>query len=189
MWQNSDEIVVAKKGEVSFAPVGTALPITPTAKLNVAFVGAGLTTEDGASINVSPDIMEVKSWQSRQATRRDLNAQEVTIAWAMQQINENNIALALGGGKVSEPSSGIFRYDFLADEDSLDERALVIDASDGGEHHRFVFPRGNVTESVEIQFQRGSEAKLPVTFKCLAPSDGSPIGYYLTDAEAFQPGS
>lgn len=189
MWQNDKEIVVAKNGEIYFAPVGTPLPAKPGDKLNAAFVGAGYTTEDGASITVSPDLMEVKSWQSRQATRRDLNAQDVTIAFALQQFNEENIAFALGGGDVSEPSEGIFRYDFLADEANLDERALVIDAVDGDEHHRFVFPRGNVTESVEIQFSRGSEAKLPVTFKVLAPSDGSSIGYFLTDSPAFTPGS
>jgi hypothetical protein len=188
-WKDSDEIVVAKNGEVFFAPVGTALPTTPTAALNSAFVGAGFTTEDGVALTVSPEIMEVKAWQSRQPVRRDLNAQDIQAVFQLQQFNEENIALALGGGEVSEPSEGIFRYDFLEEGDSLDERALVIDAVDGSEHHRFVFPRGNVTEAVEIQFQRGSEAKLPITFKVLEPSTGGAPGYYLTDSAAFESGS
>jgi hypothetical protein len=188
-WKDSSEIVVAKNGEVSFAPVGTALPTTPTANLNSAFVGAGFLTEDGAKISASPDILEVKSWQRRQATRRDLNGQEITVTFTMQQVNESNLVLALGGGKITEPSKGIFRYDFAVDSEPIDERALVIDAEDGGEHHRFVFLRGNVTESVELTFQRGQETQLPVTFKVLAPSEDTAPGYYLTDSDAFVAGS
>ncbi|HET7588594.1 MAG TPA: hypothetical protein VFK14_00190 [Solirubrobacterales bacterium] len=189
MWQDSSELVVAKNGEVSFAPVGTALPTTPTEKLNSAFVGAGFLTEEGAKISATPEIMETKSWQRRQATRRDLNGQEITVTFTMQQVNESNLVLALGGGKITEPSVGIFRYDFVVDSEPIDERALVIDAADGGEHHRFVFLAGNVTESVELSFQRGQELQLPVTFKVLAPSEDVSPGYYLTDSDAFTPGS
>lgn len=188
-WDNAQEIRIAKKGEVYFAPVGTTLPTDPTATPAEDFVGAGFLTEDGVAVTFTPDIVEIKSWQARQATRRDLNGQDIQAVFTFQQVNEETLPLALGGGKISEPSPGIFRYDFIADGDALDERALVIDAVDGSIHDRFVFARGNVTEAVEMTFQRGQEVKLPVTFKVLEPTTGGAPGYWLTDDPAFTAGS
>lgn len=188
-WNDADELVVAQNGGAFFAPVGTALPTTPTAALNAAFVGAGFISEDGAKINVSPDIVEHRAWQSRQPVRRDLNGQDIQATFDMEQWNENNVPLAFGGGEISEPSEGVFRYDFPEDDAALDERALVIDAVDGEFTHRFVFPRGNVTEAVEAQFSRSTPAMLPITFKVLEPTTGGAPGYYLTDAPGFAAGS
>jgi len=187
-WKASDEIVIAKAGEVYFAPVGTALPTKPTGALNAAFVGAGYTTEDGVSVTITPDILEITSWQSAQPTRRDLTKQDIQATFTLQQFNEETLPLALGGGEISG-SEGEYRYDFLSEGDSLDERALVIDAIDGETHFRYVFERRNITEAVEIQYTRSGEAKLPITYKVLAPAGGGAPGYVLTDSAAFAAGS
>lgn len=188
-WNNADELVVAKNGQVYVAPVGTALPTTPSGALNAAFVGLGFIDADGATITVDPDIQEIMAWQSRQAVRRELSAQAINAAFKLLQWNENSVALAFGGGTVSTVGGGGYRFDFPADEAALDERSLVIDALDGAERHRFVFPRGNVTESVETQFQRTEAAVLPITFKALEPTTGGAPAYYLTDSVAFAAGS
>lgn len=187
-FKNSDDIVIAKNGEVFFAPVGTALPTEPTAALNAAFVGAGYTTEDGVSITVTPEIFEVTSWQSAQPTRRDLTKQDIQATFTLQQFNEETLPLALGGGEVSG-TAGKYRYDFLGEDESLDERAIVIDAIDGETHFRYVFERINVTEAVEIKYARNGESQLPITAKVLAPIGGGAPGYVLTDSESFAPGS
>lgn len=188
-WKNTEEIRIAKNGEVFFAPAGTTLPTNPTSTPASGFVGAGFLTEDGASVTFTPDIFEVKSWQARSATRRDLNGQDIQAVFTFQQVNEETLPFALGGGEVTEVTEGVFRYDFIADGDSLDERALIIDAIDGEIHDRFVFARGNVTEAVEMTFQRGQEVRLPVTFKVLEPTTGGAPGYWLTDDPAFTEGS
>lgn len=187
-FKETDDIVVAKNGEVYFAPVGTKLPAKPTEALNAAFVGAGYTTEDGVSITVTPDILEVTSWQSAQPTRRDLTKQDIQATFTLQQFNEETLPLALGGGEVTG-SAGEYRYDFLGEDEALDERSIVIDAIDGGTHFRYVFERGNITEAVEIKYSRSGEAQLPITFKVLAPVGGGAPGYVLTDSAAFAPGS
>lgn len=187
-WNDASEIVVAGSGQVYVAPVGTSLPTTPTATPNAAFVGLGYHNEDGVSISVSPTIEEFSAWQSRQAIRREMTAQEITISFALQQWNENNVVLAFGGGAISTVSGG-YRYDFPEDDDSLAEKAIIVDCVDGATHHRFVFGRGTVTEAVESQFQRGATALLPITFKVLGPEDGGAPGYYLTDSAAFATGS
>jgi hypothetical protein len=188
-WQDPTEIRVASRGEVYVAPVGTALPTTPTAALNAAFVGLGLCTTDGVSLSVSPEIQEIMSWQARQATRRELVNQEVQASFTLQQFNESTIPLAFGGGSVTNPSGSIYRYE-LPTDGALDELCMIIDAIDGGVHQRIILPRGNVTEAVETSFVRDAEQQLPVTFKALQPSDGSTSLIYLTDdAASFAAGS
>lgn len=189
MWNNSDEITVASNGQVYVAPVGTALPTSPTGSLNAAFVGLGYASEDGVTLTVTPDIQEFMAWQSRQAVRRELTAQELQVAFQLLQWNEETVPLAFGGGDITAVSGG-YRYDFPTGSDALDERALIIDANDGDRRTRFVFPRGNVVESVESQFTRSAMSMLPITFKALEPSDGSGAGYVLfSDDDAFAPGS
>lgn len=187
-WNDASEIVVAGSGEVYVAPVNTALPTTPTETLNAAFVGLGYHNEDGVTLSVEPTIEEFMAWQSRQPIRREMTAQDITVSFALQQWNEENIVFAFGGGAVTSVSGG-YRYDFPTDTTSLQEKAMVIDCQDGSEHHRFVFTRGTVIDAVESQFQRGATALLPITFKVLGPESGGAPGYYLTDSGAFAAGS
>jgi len=191
-WNDADELVVASNGAVYFAPVGTTLPAIgsdPTAALAAAFVGAGFITEDGATLSVGADVTDFMAWQSRQAIRREKESQEIQFTFSFQQWNEENIPFAFGGGEVVDEGGGLFSYQFPADDDALDERSLVVDAQDGDKNLRFVFPRGNVTEAVETQFQRSAEAELPITYKVLAPTAGGSPGYLLTDAAGFAAGS
>lgn len=188
-WNDDRELVVAAGGQVYVAPVGTPLPELPDERLNAAFEGTGYITEDGAALTVSPEIAEHRAWQARSPIRRDITAQEIQAAFGLQQWNEVTVPLAFGGGRISEPRPGVFRYDFLSDEDVLDERAMVIDAIDGTTILRFVFPRGNVTEAVETSFQRERAAILPITFRALEPEEGVGAGYFLSNAVGFAVGS
>lgn len=185
-WNDPTELVVASNGQWSVAPVGTPLPVSPVAALNAAFVGLGYLTEDGATLTVTPEVSDFGAWQSRDPIRREMTAREVQIAGALQQWNEDTVPFAFGGGAITSPSAGIYRFDLP--EGALDERAVVLDAVDGANHLRWVFPRGNVTEAVESQFQRSATALLPITFKALKPENGV-TGYFLTDAPGFAAGS
>ena len=189
-WNDADELIVAGDGQVYVAAVGTALPTTgPTQALNAAFKGLGYHTEDGASISVDPDLFEVPAWQSRRAIRRDFQGQELTVSFTLLQWDEDTLPFAFGGGSIVDLGSGNYRYDFPEDSASLDERSLILDVVDGSKRFRFVFPRGNVTEGVESQFQRGAAAGLPISWKALAPTEGGSAGYVLMNSAAFAAGS
>lgn len=184
--QDTAELVVASYGNVYVAPVGTALPTTVDGALNAAFFNLGLVNEDGVTFTVSPEIEEFMAWQSRQAVRRELVGQEISIAFALEQWNAENVKLAFGGGQVSEPTPGQYRYDFPDGDDSLDERAIVIDWQDGpNRQYRACFAKANVTDDVETQLVRSALAVLPVTFKVLAANAGASPGYLLADDTAF----
>lgn len=187
-WKNPAEITVANDGEVYVGDVGSTLP-DDFSTLDPAFAGLGYATEDGVTLTVSPDVTEFRVWQSRQVVRRELNSQDLQAAFGLVQWNEDTVALAFGGGDITEDTPGVFRYDFPLPGDPLDERALIVDAQDGSKRIRVVIPRGNVVDPVETQFQRSEMALLPITFRALQPSDGSAIGYMLFNSDAFVAGS
>lgn len=195
MSKNADELVVASKGNIQVAPFGTELPDGTSAEdvtsdLDAAFVDLGYASEDGATLSVSPDIVDHMAWQARQAVRRDLNAQECQISTALEQWNGSTVPLAFGGGEITEPTTGVFRFDLPDEDDVLDERSLILDWADGDKHYRMVLPRGNVTEAVESNLVRNNLALLPITFKALAADDGGSPAYILSDDPAFaEPGS
>ena len=187
-WNDATELVVASSGQISVAPIGTALPTATTAALNAAFYGLGYATEDGVTLTATPEVEEFMAWQSRQAVRRELLGQEIQVAFSLEQWNEATIPLAFGGGTITGTAPN-YRYDLPDEDDAIDERSMVIDAVDGAKHYRWVFPRGSVTESAETQLTRGALAVLPITFKALAPAAGGASGYMLTDDPAFAAGS
>jgi hypothetical protein len=185
MPKDASELVVASNGSVHVAPVGTTLPDDPTEALAGAFAELGFVTEDGVTLTVTPEITDYRAWQARSPVRRELTAQELMIGFALEQWNGETIPLAFGGGAITEPSPGVFRYDFPTDTDSLDERSLVVDWQDGDRNYRAVFERGNVTEAVETNLVRSALAVLPIGFKALEPAAGGAVAYVLSDDPAF----
>lgn len=188
MANTASELVVASSGSIAVAPLGTTLPTNPTAALAAGFVDLGYASEDGVTLSATPTVEEFSAWQSRQAVRRELTAQEVQASFVLEQWNADTVPLAFGGGTITEPTAGVYRYDFLDDGAALDERILVVTWQDGDKDYRMVFERGNVTDAVETSLTRGALAMLPITFKASAAPGGGP-GYILTNDPAFDTGA
>lgn len=188
-WNDPTETLVGGTGEVYVAPVGTALPASESASINAAFNGLGYHSEDGVSINKSIEIVRLGAWQTTKDIRRERDADTFRLTFNLLQWTEVNVPLALGGGEVTEPTSGHYKYTPPSVGDSLDEYALIADVVDGDEILRFVIPRGTVVEAVESQFTRNAFGQLPVAFEAMEPDDGSPDWYLLTNAAGFEAGS
>lgn len=179
--------VAAGGGDVDFAAVGSTLPTDLDTALDRAFVTAGLLTEEGATYNYTPEVQEIRSFQSRTATRILLTGVDISARFSLQQYNAANMVFAFGGGRVSSPRAGVFRYDFPADDATLAENALVISWLDGTYRFRLVLPRVSVTEGVESQVVRTDALLLPVTTRALGGAGNTP--YLLTNDPAYQVGS
>ena len=185
-WKNANSVAVGGDGEVYTASSGTTVPQT-VAEPAAAFVGHGLLSEDGVSIAATPNVQELNVWQLVDPVRRTLLSRSIVVSFAMAQWDENSVPLAFGGGTVT--GSSPYVYAFPATGAGLEERALIVDAVDGTEHHRFAFKRVNVTEPVETTWNRSSLATLSVGASVLAPADATTPGYYVTDATSFAAGS
>lgn len=190
-WNDTAEIRVFSSGQVYVGATTATMPTTLTSTLSAAeWTGLGLINEDGVTITYGPDIEEFRAWQIRGPVRREVTGITLTAAFALEQFNESTVPFAFGGGVVTNPSGSVYRYEFPVGSEALNERALVIDGVDGAVHNRLVIKRGNVSESVETQFQRGALSVLPITFSALEPTDDSTIAYWLSDdAAAFVAGS
>ena len=188
MAQDPRQIRVAVGGgDIAFAPVGSRLPEDVTTALDPAFVIGGYTTEDGATYSYTPEITEIRSWQSKTATRILLTGADVTARFSLQQQNAENLQFALGGGTIETVRPGLYKYTFPADDATLEENALVIVWKDGSFDFRLVLPRGAVSEGVESQVNRSDASLLPVTFRALGGPGNTP--YLLTNDPAYEVGS
>ncbi len=189
-WTNSNSAAVGGTGEVFTASAGATLPTgvaEPTLTGTGGFVGHGLLSEDGVTNNISSTIQELNVWQQLDPVRRTVTAREILISFAMAQFDEHSIPFAFGGGTIT--GSNPYTYAFPAADQNLEERAIVVDARDGTELHRFCFSRINVTEPVETKWARDSLALLPVGAKVLAPAAGGSPGSYISSATSFAAGS
>jgi len=73
------EVRVAGTGELSLAPVGTALPTDTTTALTTAFKGYGYTTEDGCTLTKSVSRDGIPAWQSITPVRYITTSLEFTV--------------------------------------------------------------------------------------------------------------
>lgn len=191
--KDAAEVRIAKNGAIHVAEVGTTLPDGSDVEdidgsLDSGFVNLGYATEDGVTFSVTPEILEVSAWQARTPVRRDLQAQALRNSFGLIQWNAHTVQYAFGGGAITEPTPGVYRYDFPDEGDALDERSLIVDWEDGDSHYRLVVPRGNVTEAVETNLVRSAATSLPITHDALEPEDGG-LAYILSDDPAFGTGS
>ncbi len=185
MPQDAEQLVVAIAGSVNLANLAESPDLPgatdgPTASMP-DFVDLGYTTTDGVTFTATPTTEDVEAWQSATPIRRLVTARALTVAFSLQQWNQDNFGLAFGGGAWSEPAAGVFRYDPPADTDSLSEYALVVDFNDGDKNARVVVFRGNVTDAVETQLMRTGPAVLPISFSSLTPDDQDRSWYFVGD--------
>lgn len=180
---NSDEIVVAANGKVRIAPVGTTQPTTPTGAPVAAWVDLGYTNEDGVTFTDTKEIEDILAWQSFYAVRKIVTGKEATLAFVLEQWNEASVPLAFGGGAVTQPTPGVWKY-VPPDPSTIDYRAMMIDWIDGSKNYRLIMPKGLVTEAVEVNLVRTGGAFLPITFSAV-PATGSDPYILLTDDIAF----
>lgn len=181
--QDASELVVAGAGDVWFAPYGTALPTT----VNTApggFNKAGYVSEDGVKVSYDKTVKEFGAWQSAAAVRISRESEEFKISCALEQWNEDNLIAAFGGGTVTSPTAGIYKFAPLGATEALDDVSVVVDWADGTEYHRLVIPKANAIEGVEFQLQRTELSVLPLTLKALQVS-GSDLFNYYTNSTAF----
>lgn len=181
---DSNELVVAANGSIHVGPVGTSVPEDPTDALT-GFTELGYVTEDGVTFGRGVTVQDFRAWQKRLPVRHSVTEEEMTASFALEQWNEDNFDFAFGGGEVTEPEPGIFRYDFPSGDDALDERALVIRWADGDKHYQLAFERGNVTDEVEVQLARTDLSVLPIGYKALSGDDDTIGVFFTTDDPAF----
>lgn len=184
---DSDEILVGANGSLAVAPVGSTMPTDATTDLDAAFIDLGYLTDDGAAWKDTKSVAGVPAWQSYYDVRKIVESRANMISGELLQWNKSTLALAFGGGTITEPvsESGEFQYD-PPDPEDLDERAVCLTWADGTRNYRLIYWRAFLTSDIEVMFKRSEAAKMPFEFEAL-PHSTNPIYRLLTDDAAIDP--
>lgn len=169
----SSELVVTGTGHIYVAPVGTAFPASIDAVVshNVGWIDLGYATEEGARFSFGREINEAFGWQSADPLRLISTRRPKSVAFDLMQWNQHTVQLALGGGTVTEPVSGQYEYAPPADS-YIDERALIVEGTDGDYTYRFCYRKAFNQATVEFAFVRENPVVFPIDMKILAADGG-----------------
>lgn len=184
--QTPAETIIAGTGTLYHAPEGTTLPAYLSDALDPAFVAVGFITEDGAKFTDEKDTNDVRAWQSFYPVRKHITGRSAMIELTLMQWNEPNMILAYGGGGITEPQPGEYRYN-PPEPEELAISAIVIDFADGDKLYRFSAGRAFVTSNTETTWAKSGPALLPITFEILAPEGAGKPWNIDSDDPAFAP--
>lgn len=174
MTKDADEIVVGANGSVYIGAVDAVIPASIATPLGTDWTDLGYVTEDGVSWTDGKTLQSIRAWQSFYDLRRIVESKEGSLAFSLMQWSGANVKLAFGGGAIAQPSAGVFRYT-PPDPANIDERAMIVEWSDGAKDYRLAFPKGMVSENVETNLQRTSASLLPITFTLLGQDGVQPF--------------
>jgi hypothetical protein len=170
-----DEVVVGADGHIYVAPVGTTAPADIAAAWGAGWIDLGYATEDGVTFTESRTITDLMAWQSFYPVRRVVTAKNTTVAFVLQQWNEDTVKLAFGGGTVTTTAGPPAHYLYTPPSaETIDERAVGVEWEDGTKIYRLIIPRAVVTDDVATQIVRADTAQLPITMGVIGEAGVSP---------------
>lgn len=184
--RNPEEVVVAADGDLFVAPVGTTPPATIAAVVTEpTWTKLGYTNEDGVTFLDGKTLEPIQAWQEFYPLRFIVTEKVASLAFVLIQWNADTVPLAFGGGAVVEDAPGAYSYE-APDPSIIDERAAILQWADGDKDYRLLIPRVMVTENVETNLVRTSEAGLPITLGVLGTTGVAPWKLQTNDP-AFEP--
>src|SRR5262245_12738829 len=182
---SADEIRVAGTGTIYVAEVGTAPPEAFDGNpWPAAWANLGYTTSDGVKFVKKDKLDPVDTWQSVAPIRVVFADRDFAVKFSLLQVNAATLPFFFSGDTVTDPNTTRFE---ISAAPIVQERALGIEFSDAGRTtHRFVIPRGAVTETDETSVTRTSAIKLGVTFTALTPTTGQSLAVWSMSPAAAE---
>lgn len=181
---NSDQVNIGANGTVYIGEVAATAPTSEVSSLGAAYKPLGLITPDGVKISDAKNVQEKGAWQTRYPVKRWVTGRAYEISFTLEQLNWLTFKFAMGGGTITEPTNGHYKY-VPPSPDELDEHCMVVDWDNDGLHYRIFVPKGLVTAPVELDVKADDTIMLPIVFGAIY--DGSsPIYSFFTDDPAFE---
>lgn len=175
-----DEVVVAGTGHIWVAPVGTTFPTNITAAVNDGnWIDLGYTTPDGVHPTFDRQSKDILVWQSREAVRTIITAVPKKFDFVLVQQNQNTWALACGGGTWSGSDPN---YSYAPPDPAfVDERAGIIEWSDGDDDYRILIPKWLNKAPLDFMLRADDSQNLPISMSVLAADAGGASWTFQTN--------
>lgn len=191
---DADRFVVAQMARLWLAEVGVAAPGDPVMAMPVGWRDVGYFTPDSLSWATDPTFEEIRSHQSKYATRTFQTEDAATAEVDLQEWSGDNFIAVYGGGTVTEVPANptgtpptVLHYKFVPPKIGARKNVQAcIELIDGEKHYRRMIPLCMQNEGVTQTFEATSESTLPLRLKVLGTDIGDPF-YDLTDDDAFEP--
>lgn len=183
---SAGQTLIGASGSIYVSTPGSVVtpPTQERSVLDTDLVEVGFITEDGVTFRDAKEIGRLGAWQTAYDVRRFVTGRSFEAEFAMEQWNWHTIPIAFGGGTLTEPTAGHYKY-VPPDADDLDERAVVIDWVDGTRRYRLWIPKVIVTAPVEVNVKRDEGANFPVTMGAIYDGASNPFEIF-TDDPAFE---
>lgn len=171
----ASNVLVGVTGGVFFAPVGTALPTSPSAVLNAGFLDVGFLTEDAITQSIGDSTTEIKAWQNGEVVRRIQTDHSAQFKFGMEETNANSLAAYYGGNYaagVAQIKAGV-----------MPRKSWVLHIDDDTNDVRIVIPDGQIVERGDVMYKNADAIAYPVTIECYPDAAGvKAYIYYATSA-------
>lgn len=174
--------IPADGAAVFAAPLGTPLPTSATASLNVAFVDLGWVSEDGVTNSITRDVTRHKAWGGDTVKTTQDNYTE-TVRFALLESSANVLKVVYGDDNVTESSGAItIEHSSL----QLARQSFVVDFIDGDRVGRIVIREGLVTEIGDVRYSHKDMTMYDLTVDVYRPEgqDAAVVTYF-----DYSPGS
>ena len=181
MSQNDSLVRVGVTGDVYMAPVGTALPTTPTAALNAAFKSVGHVSLDAIVEGFSVTSERIRSWQKKGGVRSVVTEYDWTFQFVAMETSPLVLELFYGGAE-SDTAAGVSTTTITADVNTV-AKACVIDVIDGDIYTRYAIPVVEVSDRGDTPINGSSATERDLTISI--SGDETALGYRYTNDPAF----
>jgi hypothetical protein len=178
-------LTVAQQARVYLAPTGTLAPADESAALDPAWREVGLFTPDSLRFTDDPNFESVTSHQSSYPTRRFQTTDAATVQVDLQEFSGKNMIAVMGGGVITQVSTGHYKYSPPA-VGGRSQVAAIVQIEDGSRRFRIVIPVAIDDQQVQFDLRKANETTLPLRLTVIGSDVGDPW-YMLTNAADWSP--
>lgn len=165
-------------GAVHVAPAGSTLPTDATTALDAAFKSLGYCSEDGMTNNNSRETAEVKAWGGDVVMNPQTGHTDSFKVTLIDCTNTDVLGVVFGSSNVTGAlGTGLT---IKANADPLPEQCWAVETVHlDGTLHRFVIPKGQVTEVGEVTYKDDEAIGYEITIAAHPDSSGNTHYEYL----------
>lgn len=147
------------------APAGTAAP-EGLADFAAPWRPLGFASDDGVTLGGDTTSESFTPWQSTAPIRTIITEVTKTIGFTLWQLNQDTLGLYFDTVVPAPGTGGAMSFDLQSGGGGR-THAIGVDAKDGDNHLRFVFPRAQLDTAGDMVLQKGAMVPLEVTLSAL----------------------